>query len=37
MAELLSDRLFALLMREVERLEDEEKDDGPIGEAPRPV
>lgn len=30
MAELLSDRLFALLMREVERLEREDKDEGPI-------
>ena len=33
MAELLSDRLFALLMREVERLEREDKDDGPISRA----
>ena len=30
MAELLSDRLFALLMREVERLEREDKDEGPM-------
>lgn len=33
MAELLSDRLFALLMREVERLEREGKDEGPISKA----